>query len=111
MIKHSPFCYIKLGPGFLHRLVQVHGLGTMSNRTIVYRAPTFALPITLLWLSWHWMVLLGPWSLAQVRGPRQDGPATPGWFQSSEMESILSLESAIKSLVRSQVVLSDSAPF
>jgi hypothetical protein len=74
-------------------------------------APTFALPITLLWLSWHWMVLLGSWSLAQVRGPRQDGPATPGWFQSSEMESILSLESAIKSLVQSQVVLSDSAPF
>ena len=40
---------------------------------------------------------------------RQNGSVTPGQISCSEMQSVLSLEDAIKLLVRSQVVYSDSA--
>ncbi len=40
---------------------------------------------------------------------RQNGSVTPGQVWCSEMESLLSLEEVRKSLIRSQVVLSDSA--
>ena len=53
----------------------------------------------------RWPAALGSWFL--VHGPGQDGPATPGQVLCSGMESVLSLEDATKSLVRSQVVLSD----
>ena len=52
-------------------------------------------------------VVLGSRSMGH--GPRQGGAVTPGQVLCSEMQSALSLKDAIKSLVRSQVVFSDSA--
>ena len=44
-----------------------------------------------------------------VHGPRQDSPEIPGQALCSGMGGVLSLGEVTKSLVRSQVVLSDNA--
>ena len=46
MTKHSPFCYIKPGPGFLNHLAQARGPGTGSQepRALDHRARTHVLP-------------------------------------------------------------------
>ena len=58
------------------------------------------------------MRALLPWARGSwfpVHGLRQDGSVTPGQVSCSEMGGGLSLEDVIKSLVRSQIVFSDSA--
>jgi hypothetical protein len=62
MTKHSPFCYMKPGPGFLDHLAWARGPGSKSLGSIAYRARTYVLPLALPGLSWHWMVLLRPWA-------------------------------------------------
>ena len=44
MTKHSPFSYIKPGPGLLNRLAQAHGLEAKSHEpTVIAHAPSSCL--------------------------------------------------------------------